>query len=79
MFPSVNPSCFYSFYPNNFGFIQKFKPLVRWGFGMLSTIDAGGNRHLHAYTSRPGVKRERSLLILMDKTEKALTLPTDGN
>lgn len=35
--------------------------LSRWhggGFGMFSTLDAAGRRHLHAFQLRPGIRRE---------------------
>ena len=49
------------------------------GFGMFSTTDAGGARHLHAFVLRPGLVREvqppRSLDGLVQRT---LAHPTDA-
>ena len=49
------------------------------GFGMFSTTDAGGARHLHAFLIRPGVVREvqppRSLEGLV---RRSLAHPTDA-
>ena len=48
------------------------------GFGMFSTLDAGGKRHLHAFAMRPGIRRE--LQIPRDMKEqvlRTLTLPTE--
>jgi len=39
-------------------FQHDLSPCSGGGFGMFSTADAGGNRHLHAYEIRPGIIRE---------------------
>jgi len=53
-------------------------PWVGGGFGMFSTADSWGRRHLHAHALRPGVRRE---LILPPEAERdllrALALPSD--
>jgi hypothetical protein len=48
------------------------------GFGMFSTLDHGGRRHLHAFVLRPGLRREVvPPPALADEIKRALTLPTD--
>ncbi len=48
------------------------------GFGMFSTLDAGGNRHLHAIALRPGIRRELVIPVALEnELLKALTLPSD--
>ena len=50
------------------------------GFGMFSTMDAGANRHLHAFVLRPGIQREvRVPEALEDRERRVLTLPSDTN
>ena len=44
------------------------------GFGMFSTVDAGGARHLHAFQVRPGVERE--VAVPRELAVRAATLPT---
>ena len=47
------------------------------GFGMFSSQDAGGNRHLHAFALHPGVRRElEPPAELRDEISRALALPT---
>ncbi len=47
------------------------------GFGMFSTTDGRGNRHLHAFALRPGIRRELMLpRYLRDQVRRVLTLPT---
>jgi hypothetical protein len=49
------------------------------GFGMFSTTDAGGARHLHAYVLRPGLRRELEPPVeLEQEVQRALTLPSDA-
>ena len=49
------------------------------GFGMFSTLDAGGSRHLHAIALRPGIRRELAIPDDLDEEVlRALTLPSDG-
>jgi hypothetical protein len=49
------------------------------GFGMFSTLDAGGSRHLHAIALRPGIRRELAIPDSLDEEVlRALTLPSDG-
>jgi hypothetical protein len=48
------------------------------GFGMFSTLDAGGSRHLHAIALRPGIRRELAIPDSLDEEVlKAITLPSD--
>ncbi len=50
------------------------------GFGMFSTTDAGGNRILRAYVTRPGIRRELDVPgHLNESVLKTLTLPTTNN
>jgi hypothetical protein len=50
------------------------------GFGMFSSTDAGGERHLHAFVLRPGLRREvRPPPSLAAKVRRSLTLPSDSN
>ncbi len=45
---------------------------------MFSTLDAGGNRHLHATAHRPGIRRELAIPThLEEEALRALTLPSD--
>ncbi len=47
------------------------------GFGMFSTTDGRGNRHLHAFALRPGIRRELALSRdVRDQVRRVLTLPT---
>ena len=49
------------------------------GFGMFSTIDGRGNRHLHAFALRPGIRRELTLpRNLRDQVRRVLTLPSEA-
>jgi len=48
------------------------------GFGMFSTTDAGGSRHLHAFTITPDIRRE--IMLTPDyekKREQLLALPSE--
>ncbi len=50
------------------------------GFGMFSTTDDGGNRHLHAFAIRPGIRRELHIpSSLRDRMRRVLILPTEAN
>jgi hypothetical protein len=50
------------------------------GFGMFSSTDAGGRRHLHAFVLRPGLRREvRPPPSLAEQVRRSLTLPSDAN
>jgi hypothetical protein len=50
------------------------------GFGMFSTTDAWGTRHIHVFAIRPGIRREiRVPSSLKDKVKRVLTLPTESN
>jgi hypothetical protein len=47
------------------------------GFGMFSSQDAAGTRHLHVFALHPGVRRELELPgELRDEISRALALPT---
>ncbi len=55
-------------------------PWAGGGFGMFSTTDAGGQRHLHAFAIRPGIRRELNMpRALYDQVLRTLTLPTEAN
>lgn len=48
------------------------------GFGMFSTTDAGGSRHLHAYSVTSGIRRELDSDPKLKKDlELLLTFPAD--
>jgi hypothetical protein len=50
------------------------------GFGMFSSTDAGGRRHLHAFVLRPGLRREvQPPQSLAERVQKTLTLPNESN
>ena len=52
-------------------------PWSSGGFGMFSTADAGGRRHLHAFVLRPGIEREmRVSRALEDNVSRVLALPS---
>ncbi len=47
------------------------------GFGMFSTADAGGRRHLHAFVLRPGLVREVAVPPELEvEALRLLTFPT---
>lgn len=49
------------------------------GFGMFSTTDAGGARHLHAFVLRPGLVREvQPPSALEGQVRRSLAHPTDA-
>ena len=49
------------------------------GFGMFSTSDAGGARHLHAYMLRPGLRRELEPPVALEQeVARAVTLPSEA-
>jgi hypothetical protein len=49
------------------------------GFGMFSTTDGWGARHLHAYALRPGLRRELALPEeLLEPVRRALASPSDA-
>ena len=50
------------------------------GFGMFSTLDSRGGRHLHAYAIRPGIRRELVIPYALQEMEsRVLALPSDAN
>ena len=56
---------------------EYLSPWSGGGFGMFSSQDAGGNRHLHVFALYPGVRRELELPEeLRDEISRALVLPT---
>ncbi len=56
---------------------EHLAPWSGGGFGMFSSQDAGGTRHLHAFALHPGVRRELELPSeLRDEISRALVLPT---
>jgi hypothetical protein len=61
-------------------FTDGLSPWSGGGFGMFSTTDAGGNRHLHAFVLRPGIEREVSVPEALKPLERrSLTLPSNAN
>jgi len=62
-------------------FLARTEALSPWsggGFGMFSTTDGWGARHLHAFALRPGLRRELELPEeLIDPVRRALALPTE--
>jgi hypothetical protein len=49
------------------------------GFGMFSTADTRGNRHLHAFAIRPGIRRELAIpASFKDRIRHLLACPTDA-
>jgi hypothetical protein len=52
---------------------------VGGGFGMFSTTDSWGRRHLHAVMLMPGARRELDVpASLREPLRRALALPTDA-
>ncbi len=55
-------------------------PWSAGGFGMFSTTDAGGRRHLHVFVLRPGLERELPPpRALEELTRRVRVLPTESN
>jgi len=53
-----------------------------WGgsFGMFSTTDAWGTRHIHAFAIRPGIRRELRIPRYLEKmVKRVLVFPTKSN
>src|SRR6185369_10909294 len=49
------------------------------GFGMFSTADTRGNRHLHAFAIRLGIRRELAIpASFEDRIRRLLACPTDA-
>lgn len=47
---------------------------------MFSTTEVRGNRHLHAFALRPGIRRELDIpRSLRTRVKRILTLPTESN
>ena len=63
--------------------LAKTSSLSPWwggGFGMFSTADSRGTRHIHAYAIRPGVRRELEIPSYLAELErKVLTFPSEAN
>jgi hypothetical protein len=56
---------------------EQLSPWSGGGFGMFSSQDAGGKRHLHVFALHPGVRRELALPEeLRDEISRALALPS---
>jgi hypothetical protein len=54
-------------------------PWCGGGFGMFSTNDSRGARHLHAYGLSPGLRIELAVPIeLAERVQAAVTLPSDA-
>ncbi|HEX3035973.1 MAG TPA: hypothetical protein VHT73_12765 [Thermodesulfobacteriota bacterium] len=61
-------------------YTEGLSPWWGGGFGMFSTTDAWGTRHIHAFAIRPGIRREiRIPRSLEDAVQRVLTLPTESN
>ena len=55
-------------------------PWLGGGFGMFSTTDAWGRRHLHAWAWHTGLRRELRVPRSLDRARrKALALPTQAH
>jgi hypothetical protein len=49
------------------------------GFGMFSTMDAWGNRHLQAFAIRPGIRRELEIpAFLREAVRRACAFPSEA-
>lgn len=63
--------------------LAKTSSLSPWwggGFGMFSSTDSRGTRHIHAYAIRPGIRRELEIPPYLTELErKVLTLPSESN
>jgi hypothetical protein len=63
--------------------LAKTSSLSPWwggGFGMFSSTDSRGTRHTHAYSIRPGVRRELEIPSYLAELErKVLTFPSESN
>lgn len=56
---------------------ESLSPWSGGGFGMFSTTDSPGNRHLHAFVQNEGIRREVAVPThLSDRIRRATTLPT---
>lgn len=54
-------------------------PWCGGGFGMFSTNDSRGARHLHAYGSSPGLRIELAIPAeLAERTQAAVALPSEA-
>jgi hypothetical protein len=57
--------------------VENLSPWSGGGFGMFSTTDAPGNRHLHAFVQNEGIRREIAVTTdLQRQVRRATTLPT---
>jgi hypothetical protein len=55
-------------------------PWAGGGFGMFSSTDTRGNRHLHAFALRPGIRRELDIpRSLAAGLQHVLVFPTEPN
>lgn len=55
-------------------------PWAGGGFGMFSSTDTRGNRHLHAFALRPGVRRELNIpRSLSTDLQHVLVFPTESS
>ena len=63
--------------------LAKTSSLSPWwggGFGMFSTADSRGTRHIHAYSIRPGIRRELEIpSYLLELERRVLTFPSESN
>jgi hypothetical protein len=58
--------------------VHALSPWAGGGFGMFSTTDVRGNRHLHAFATHPGVRREvRVPVELHSSARRVLAFPSE--
>lgn len=59
--------------------VTNLSPWAGGGFGMFSTTDVRGNRHLHAFALRPGLRRELEIpSSLHHDVQRILVFPSEG-
>ncbi len=59
--------------------VEGLSPWSGGGFGMFSTTDAPGNRHLHAFVQNEGIRREVAVTADLHRTvRRATTLPAQA-
>ncbi len=59
--------------------VEGLSPWSGGGFGMFSTTDAPGNRHLHAFVQNEGIRREVAVTFDLHRTiRRATTLPAQA-
>ena len=59
--------------------VTNLSPWAGGGFGMFSTTDVRGHRHLHAFALRPGLRRELEIpSSLHHDVQRILAFPSEG-